>query len=283
MNKNAVLPHLYMNTQNHITAPSSLGISVREGKVVVSSRDIADKFGKKHFHVLRDIETLECSKDFTESNFGCSEYTDSTGRKLPEVLMTRDGFTFLAMGFTGAKAAQFKEAYIAEFNRMEAELKKRNEGESLMKVLSDPHAVLKIVGALAEERDKNRALEAKIEEDRHHVLFSKVSQASKDCISVNQLAKDINKMGYPMGEKRLFDWFRENGWLIKRSGSTHNLPSQKSAERKLFEINSTSVCQNGEERVYSTPKVTQKGKDFFLSVFEKMKRQKFGEELPISH
>ena len=151
-----------------------------------------------------------------------------------------------------------------------------------MKVLSDPHAVLKIVGALADERDKTKALEAKIEEDSHHVLFSKVSQASKDCISVNQLAKDINKMGYPMGEKRLFEWFRENGWLIKRSGSTHNLPTQKSAESKLFEINSRPSFQNGEERVFSTPMVTQKGKDFFLSVFEKIKRQEFGEELPLA-
>lgn len=282
MNKSATLHHLYMNTQNHITAPSSLGLSVREGKVVVSSRDVADKFGKEHGKVLRAVRDLDCSTSFNEANFGFVEYVDSKGEKRPEVLMTRDGFTFLAMGFTGAKAAQFKEAYISEFNRMEAELKNQDRGESLMKVLSDPHAVLKIVGALADERDKTKALEAKIEEDSHHVLFSKVSQASKDCIPVNQLAKDINKMGYPMGEKRLFDWFRENGWLIKRSGSTHNLPSQKSAERKLFEINCTSVCQNGEERVYSTPMVTQKGKDFFLSVFEKMKLQKFGEELPLA-
>ena len=282
MNKSATLHHLYMNTQNHITAPSSLGLSVREGKVVVSSRDVADKFGKEHGKVLRAVKNLDCSTSFNEANFGFVEYVDSKGEKRPEVLMTRDGFTFLAMGFTGAKAAQFKEAYIAEFNRMEAELKNQDRGESLMKVLSDPHAVLKIVGALADERDKTKALEAKIEEDSHHVLFSKVSQASKDCISVNQLAKDINKMGYPMGEKRLFEWFRENGWLIKRSGSTHNLPTQKSAESKLFEINSRPSYRNGEERVYSTSMVTQKGKDFLLSVFEKIMRQEFGEELPLT-
>ena len=271
-----------MNTQNHITAPSSLGLAIREGKVVVSSRDVAEKFGKLHKNVMQSIENLECSPEFGRLNFQPSSYTNEQSKLQPEVLMTRDGFTFLAMGFTGAKAAQFKEAYIAEFNRMESELKNQDRGESLMKVLSDPHAVLKIVGALADERDKTKALEAKIEEDSHHVLFSKVSQASKDCISVNQLAKDINKMGYPMGEKRLFEWFRENGWLIKRSGSTHNLPTQKSAESKLFEINSRPSFQNGEERVFSTPMVTQKGKDFFLSVFEKIKRQEFGEELPLA-
>ena len=282
MNESATLHHLYMNTQNHIIAPSSLGLSVREGKVVVSSRDVAEKFGKLHKDILKALKNLDCSTSFNELNFAPVEYLDKKGENRPEVLMTRDGFTFLAMGFTGAKAAQFKEAYIAEFNRMEAELKNQDRGESLMKVLSDPHAVLKIVGALADERDKTKALEAKIEEDSHHVLFSKVSQASKDCISVNQLAKEIHKMGYPMGERRLFDWLRDNGWMIKRSGTTHNLPTQKSVENKLFEINSTSVCQNGEERVYSTTMVTQKGKDFFLSVFEKMKRQEFGEELPLA-
>ncbi|MGK5615600.1 Rha family transcriptional regulator, partial [Proteus mirabilis] len=59
-----------------------------------------------------------------QRNFSLSEYIDSTGRKLPLYEMTKDGFVFLVMGFTGKKAAQFKEAYIAAFNRMEAELTK---------------------------------------------------------------------------------------------------------------------------------------------------------------
>lgn len=154
MNKSATLHHLYMNTQNHITTPSSLGLSVREGKVVVSSRDVAEKFGKRHDNVLRDIETLECSPEFGRLNFEESSYINKQNKLQPEVLMTRDGFTFLAMGFSGAKAAQFKEVYISEFNRMEAELKNQDRGESLMKVLSDPHAVLKIVGALADVFEK---------------------------------------------------------------------------------------------------------------------------------
>lgn len=95
-----------MNTQNHITAPSSLGLSVREGKVVVSSRDVAEKFGKFHKDILKAVKNLDCSTSFNERNFAPVEYVDSKGEKRPEVLMTRDGFTFLAMGFTGAKAAQ---------------------------------------------------------------------------------------------------------------------------------------------------------------------------------
>lgn len=91
-------------------------------KVVVSSRDVARVFEKEHKHVIRDIRELECSEGFAQSNFGLGSYKDAQGQERPEYLITRDGFTFLAMGFTGAKAAAFKEAYIEAFNRMEKAL-----------------------------------------------------------------------------------------------------------------------------------------------------------------
>jgi Rha family phage regulatory protein len=100
-----------------------LGVFSKDGRLMVSSRTVASAFEKRHRDVLRDIKNLDCSKDFTERNFALSEYKDSTGRILPEYHMTRDGFTFLAMGYTGKKAAQYKEAYIEKFNEMEAELK----------------------------------------------------------------------------------------------------------------------------------------------------------------
>lgn len=95
-----------------------------EGNPVTTSLKVAEVFGKEHKHVLRDIEALDCSEDFRKSNFGLSSYQpDGAKRSYPMYLMTRDGFTFLAMGFTGAKAAEFKEKYIAEFNRMEAHIR----------------------------------------------------------------------------------------------------------------------------------------------------------------
>lgn len=90
-----------------------LGIFISNDRPVVSSRDIARVFEKNHFHILRDIKELNCPQSFIESNFGFSVYTDKSGRELPEYLITRDGFTLLVMGFTGAKAAEFKEKYIA--------------------------------------------------------------------------------------------------------------------------------------------------------------------------
>lgn len=97
-------------------------ITVINGQAVTSSLAVADFFTKRHDDVLKKIRALECSPEFTARNFAVSEYTDTSGRKLPCYQITRDGFAFLAMGFTGKRAAQFKESYITAFNQMEKQL-----------------------------------------------------------------------------------------------------------------------------------------------------------------
>lgn len=111
-------------------------ITERRGTPVTTSRAVAEQFGKQHAHVLRDIENLlrdltnpklerlnglpdTYGEEFAKANFIESEYTDAQGKPRPMYLLTRDGFTLLAMGFTGARALQFKVAYIDAFNRME--------------------------------------------------------------------------------------------------------------------------------------------------------------------
>lgn len=95
----------------------------RNNQAVTSSRLVAEYFGKRHDTVTRAIENLSCSKEFTRHNFAVSSYKDRSGKENKMYLMTKDGFTILAMGFTGAKAMQFKEAYIKAFNKMEGLLK----------------------------------------------------------------------------------------------------------------------------------------------------------------
>lgn len=96
-------------------------VTVQDGKVTASSRDIARKFGKQHRDVIRAIDLLDCSQDFRLRNFAQLKF-NHRGNEYPYYEMTRDGFSFLCMGFTGKKAAIWKEAYIEAFNRMEAEL-----------------------------------------------------------------------------------------------------------------------------------------------------------------
>lgn len=97
-------------------------VQIIDGKAVTTSRQVAEVFEKQHKHVLRSIRELESPKEFNESNFGLVEYEDPKGEKRPEYLITRDGFTLLAMGFTGKKAMEFKIAYINAFNAMEKKL-----------------------------------------------------------------------------------------------------------------------------------------------------------------
>ena len=102
---------------------------------MTTSLNIAEIFGKQHKNVLQDIRSLDCSEEFTRLNFQLSEYTDPTGRKLPYYTMTRDGFTFLVMGYRGKKAAAFKEAYIKAFNQMEKELNSWRQTRDKAKVI----------------------------------------------------------------------------------------------------------------------------------------------------
>lgn len=105
------------------------------GKVetsIATSLDIAETFGKEHKRVLQDIRELECSEDFRRHNFVQSSYVNSQNKKQPMYYVTRDGFTLLAMGYTGEKAMKFKEGYIRQFNAMEklliGKIKEREKG-----------------------------------------------------------------------------------------------------------------------------------------------------------
>lgn len=97
-------------------------ISLHQGQPVTTSLKVAEVFGKQHKDVLRKIATLDCSKDFNERNFALVTYQDGKGEARPAYEMTKDGFIFVVMGFTGAKAAATKEAYINAFNWMAEQL-----------------------------------------------------------------------------------------------------------------------------------------------------------------
>ena len=96
-------------------------------QVTTDSLTVADRFGKRHRDVLRSIKLLKCSKDFNARNFAPVEYKDQKGEKRTYYDMTQDGWMFLVMGFTGEKAAEWKEKFIVAFRAMEAELRKRQD------------------------------------------------------------------------------------------------------------------------------------------------------------
>lgn len=104
----------------------------KQPELRTTSLAVATVFEKEHSKVLRAIRNMECSEEFNAANFGLVDYLDDKGERRPMVEMTRKGFEFLVLGFTGRKAAKFREAYIERFHSMEAELvKKTSEIERL--------------------------------------------------------------------------------------------------------------------------------------------------------
>ena len=107
-----------------------------------------------------------------------------------------------------------------------------------------------------------------IQEMKPKALFADAVAASNALIPVSDLAKILRQNGVKMGGNRLFDWLRENGYLIKRKGSDWNMPTQRSMEQGLFEIKeSTHIHSDGHTVVIRTPKVTGKGQAYFVNKF----------------
>ena len=112
------------------TISATPDLEIIEGQITTTSQQIAAHFGKRHADVIRAIRKLESPEDFNERNFALVEFTDAKGEKRPAYRITRDGFTLLAMGFTGKEAMQWKLAYLAAFNKMEQELLARNMSQT---------------------------------------------------------------------------------------------------------------------------------------------------------
>lgn len=106
------------NTINELIAIVVSDMDASGNEPTTDSMKVAERFGKHHRDVLRSVRTLECSEDFRLRNFAQSSYVNEQGREQPCFVMTKDGFSMLAMGFTGKEAARWKEAYIGAFNAM---------------------------------------------------------------------------------------------------------------------------------------------------------------------
>ena len=109
--------------------------------------------------------------------------------------------------------------------------------------------------------------EKKIEEQKPKVIFADAVSASKTSILIGDLAKLIRQNGVEVGQKRLFEWLRQNGWLMK-SGNSKNMPTQRGMEMKLFEVKESSLVDSkGVNLVTETTMGTGKGHQYFVNFF----------------
>ena len=136
----------------------------------------------------------------------------------------------------------------------------------LEKDWNSPEKVMARALQIADKKIKR--LETQIEEDRPRVLFAGAVETSKSSILIGELAKILKQNGIKIGPIRLFEWMRQNGYLIRRNGSDYNMPTQRAMEMGLFEIKETSIVHaDGHTSISKTPKVTGKGQVYFVDLF----------------
>ena len=140
--------------------------------------------------------------------------------------------------------------------------------QTVEQLLADPDTMIKILMDLKQERAARLKAEQTIVENRPKVIFAEAAESSDTSILVGELAKLIKQNGVEIGEKRLFTWLRDNGYLMSRKCSDWNMPTQKSMELGLFEINERNAFNpDGSVRITKTPRVTGKGQTYFINKF----------------
>ena len=187
------------------------------GKEVTTSLLVAEVFGKEHSKVVRDIENLSCSKEFNVANFGEIEFKDNRNRTYRAYEITKDGFSFLVMGYTGEKAAQFKEMFIREFNKREALLK----SDDYILLRASQIQQKRIENLQAQLQEKSYQLEAAnqtIEKQAYKVAEYDKSMDADSVISTTFIAKKLGRSAKWLNQqlkKCGFIYYQSGTWLIK--------------------------------------------------------------------
>lgn len=218
----------------------------------------------RDLHAALEVETpyhkwfpRMCEYGFTENSDFWTFLSESTGgRPSTDHQLTIDMAKEICMLQRSEKGKQFRQ-YFIEIERQ------WNTPEAVM-----ARALQMANRQIEEIKSHNIRLEAKIEEDKPKVLFAEAVAASKTSILIGELAKLLKQNGVEIGQNRLFEWMRGNGYLISRKGSDYNMPMQRYMEMGLFEIKeSTSVNGDGSIKTNKTPKVTGKGQAYFINKF----------------
>lgn len=138
----------------------------------------------------------------------------------------------------------------------------------LEEVLLNPDTLIQLANNLKDERAKREQLQLQVERDKPKVIFAEALETSKDSILVADMSKLLKQNGVEIGEKRLFEWLRQNGYLIK-GGSERNMPTQRSMELEIMEIKVGQRLSISEgSKVTRTPKITGKGQMYFINKFK---------------
>lgn len=193
---------------------------------------------------------------------------DSIGRTQQATFVNEDGLYDVILDSRKPEAKRFRKWITSE---VIPSIRKHGgylTPDKVEKALLNPDTLIKLATNLKEEQQKRKQAEDTIEQQKPKVMFAEAVETSQSSVLVGELAKIIKQNGVDIGQNRLFDWLRSNGFLIKKKGESFNLPTQRSMEQGLFEIKKRTINNpDGSIRTTRTPKVTGKGQVYFVKKF----------------
>lgn len=245
------------------TADRKPVVFVKDGGIFASSRDVAEFFEKEHKNVLRDIDTLISNAPECQLNFEPVKYVDAKGESRRCFSMTRDGFTLLAMGFTGTKAIQWKLRYMEAFNAMEAQLT-----ESAFKI---PKTFLEALELAVAQEQKLVAVRAENEAAREEIECMRPAVAALDRLAGIDGSFCVRDASHQLQveERKFINWLIQNGWMYRRAGTPGLFGYAgrfKSGYLEAKEIEYKS--STGEMKVKMQVRITSAGMATLAKIFE---------------
>lgn len=230
--------------------------------------------GDEPYFVGKDVAQVLGYKDTTNAMKAHVDLEDSRGWQIttPSGIQTmkvinESGLYSLILGSKLPEAKRFKRWVTSE---VLPALRKHGvyaNAQTAEKLISDPDFLIRTFQALKEEREARRQLELQNEQMKPKALFAEAVETSSTSILIGDMAKLLRQNGVEVGQRRLFDWLRTNGWLMK-TGESRNMPTQKAMEKGYFEIRERTISNpDGSVRITKTTKVTGKGQVWLTNEF----------------
>ena len=224
--------------------------------------------GKDVATILGYVETAKAIREHVDADDKGVSVLDTPGGKQEMVIINESGLYSLILSSKLPKAKEFKRWVTSEVLPSIRKHGAYMTPATIENIIANPDFGIELLKNLKSEREKRIAAEKTIEEQKPKVLFADAVETSQNSILIGELAKLIKQNGIDIGQNRLFDWLRNNGYLIKAKRADWNMPTQSAMDMKLFEVKERTINNpDGSVKITRTTKVTGKGQTYFVNKF----------------
>ena len=237
------------------------------GNVRVADTEVNPLFCLADVCKALDLQPSAVMRRLDDGVISNNPITDNLGRQQVANFVNEDGLYDVILDSRKPEAKQFRKWITSEVLPTIRKHGAYMTDNIIEKTLSDPDYLIQLATTLKQERQQRIEAERKVAAAQPAVTFTQAVSGSASSCLIGELAKLINQNGYPMGERRLFKWLRENGYLGTK-GERYNIPNQRYIEQGLFELKKgTRSGNNGVMHTTITSKVTGKGQVYFVNKF----------------